>query len=121
LRHLAPVIGPVASTPTVWRALSGVGPVRLLRLNAAVTSFRRHWWGLLAQRSQGFPWLRVAGRELTEVTVVDLDASIVFAAAEHLGSVSLTCGADDGHAAGWVRQDVRRDRLAGVSAGTPTI
>ena len=30
----------------------------------------------------GFPWLRVAGRELTGVTVVDLDASVVFAASE---------------------------------------
>jgi hypothetical protein len=82
LRHLAPVIGPVASTPTVWRALSEVGPLQLLRLNAAVTAFRRHWWSLLADRPEGFPWLRVAGRELTGVTVVDLDASIVFAASE---------------------------------------
>jgi hypothetical protein len=29
LRHLAPVIGPVASTPTVWRVLSEVGSVQL--------------------------------------------------------------------------------------------
>jgi hypothetical protein len=42
LRHLAPVIGPVASTPTMWRALSDVGELQLARLNAAVTSFRRH-------------------------------------------------------------------------------
>jgi len=82
LRHLAPVIGPVPSTPTVWRALSEAGELQLSRLNAAVTSFRRHWWALLAVRPQGFPWLRVAGRELTGVTVVDLDASIVFAASE---------------------------------------
>ena len=61
LRHLAPVIGPVPSTPTVWRALSEVGELQLIRLNAAVTAFRRHWWGLLASRQQGFPWLRVAG------------------------------------------------------------
>jgi hypothetical protein len=80
LRHLAPVIGPVPSTPTVWRALSEVGELQLTRVNAAVTSFRRHWWGLLADRPQGFPWLTVAGRELTGITVVDLDASIVFAA-----------------------------------------
>jgi hypothetical protein len=53
LRHLAPVIGPVASTPTVWRALSEVGELQLTRLNAAVTGFRRHWWGLLAARPQG--------------------------------------------------------------------
>jgi hypothetical protein len=82
LRHLAPVIGPVASTPTVWRVLSEVGELQLTRLNAAVTSFRRHWWALLAARPQGFPWLSVAGRELTGVTVVDLDASIVFAASD---------------------------------------
>ena len=82
LRHLGPVIGPVASTPTVWRALSEVGEVQLTRVNAAVTGFRRHWWGLLAARPEGFPWLRVAGRELTGVTVVDLDASVVFASSD---------------------------------------
>ena len=82
LRHLTPVIGPVPSTPTVWRALSEVGQVQLSRVNAAATSFRRHWWGLLAARPEGFPWLKVAGRELSGVTVVDLDASIVFAASD---------------------------------------
>ena len=51
-------------------------------MNAAVSAFRGHWWGLLASRPQGFPWLRVAGRELTGVTVVDLDASVVFAASD---------------------------------------
>ena len=29
LRHLGPVIGPVPSTPTVWRALSEVGDVQV--------------------------------------------------------------------------------------------
>jgi hypothetical protein len=43
LRHLAPVIGSIPSTPTVWRALSEVGELQLTRLNTAVTSFRRHW------------------------------------------------------------------------------
>ena len=43
LRPLAPVIGEVPSTPTVWRALSEVGELQLTRLNTAVTSFRRHW------------------------------------------------------------------------------
>lgn len=82
LRHLAPVIGPVPSTPTVWRALAEIGELQLSRANAAVTSFRRHWWGLLADRPEGFPWLSVAGRELTGITVVDLDASLVFAASD---------------------------------------
>jgi hypothetical protein len=80
LAHLAPLIGPVPSTPTVWRALPEAGELQLSRLNAAVTGFRRHWWGLLAARPEGFPWLKVAGRELTGVTVMDLDATIVFAA-----------------------------------------
>ena len=80
LRHLAPVIGPVPSTPTVWRALSEAGELQLARASTAVTRFRRHWRDVLAKRPEGFPWLRVAGRELTGITVVDLDASIVFAA-----------------------------------------
>jgi Transposase DDE domain group 1 len=82
LRHLAPVTGPVPSTPTVWRALNEAGDLQLARVNAAVTGFRRHWWGLLAARPEGFPWLRVAGRELTGITVADMDAPVVFAASE---------------------------------------
>ena len=80
LAHLAPLTGPVPSTPTVWRALSEAGDLQLARLNAAVTEFRRQWWRQLAARPEGFPWLRVAGRELTGVTVAGLDATIVFAA-----------------------------------------
>ncbi len=80
LRHLSPIIGAVPSTPTVWRALEEIGELQLRRINTAVAEFRRHWWGLLSARPEGFPWLTVAGRELTGVTVVDLDASIVFAA-----------------------------------------
>jgi len=86
LRHLRPVTGPVPSNPTMWRALAEVEGVQLTRVNAAVTTFRRHWWGLLASRPQGFPWLTVAGRELSGVTVVDLDASVVFAASRRTPS-----------------------------------
>ena len=74
------MIGPIPSTLTVRRAMAEVGELRLSRINAAVTAFRRHWWGLLAARPGGFPWPRVAGRGLTGIMVVDLDASIVFAA-----------------------------------------
>jgi hypothetical protein len=82
LAHLAPVIGPVPSTPTVWRTLNEIGDLQLARVNAAVTEFRRHWWGLLSARLEGFPWLRVAGKELTGITVLDLDASVVFSGSE---------------------------------------
>jgi Transposase DDE domain group 1 len=90
LAHLAPLIGPVPSAPTVWRALSEAGDLQLSRLNVAVVEFRRHWWGQLAARPEGFPWLRVAGRELTGVTAVDLDATIVFAASGKDNAVA-TC------------------------------
>src|SRR5450755_6832 len=82
LRHLLPVIGPVPSTPTVWRALSEAGDLQLARVNAAVTRFRRLWWAILAARPEGFPWLKVAGRELTGTTVIDLDASVVKVASD---------------------------------------
>jgi hypothetical protein len=82
LAHLAPVIGPVPSTSTVWRTLNETGDLQLARVNAAVAEFRRHWWGLLAARPEGFPWLKVAGKELTGITVIDLDASIVLAGSD---------------------------------------
>jgi hypothetical protein len=82
LAHLAPVIGPVPSTPTVWRTLNEAGDLQLARVNVAVAEFRRHWWGLLASRPEGFPWLKVAGKELTGITVIDLDASIVLAGSD---------------------------------------
>jgi hypothetical protein len=80
LAHLKPLIAPVPPAPTVWRALSETGELQLSRLNTAVTDFRRHWWALLAAPAGGIPWLKVAGRELTGVTVAGLDATIVFAA-----------------------------------------
>ncbi|OHV53840.1 hypothetical protein BCD48_44635 [Pseudofrankia sp. BMG5.36] len=82
LRHLAPVTGAVASTPTVWRFLAEADDEVLGRLNRAVAAFRRYWWGLLAARPEGFPWLTVAGRQLAGITVVDLDATLVFAGSE---------------------------------------
>lgn len=82
LAHLAPVIGAVPSTSTVWRTLEQTGQLQLARINTAVVAFRRYWWGRLAARPEGFAWLRVAGRELTGVTVLDLDATIVAAASD---------------------------------------
>jgi hypothetical protein len=82
LRHLAPVTGPVASTPTVWRFLAEADEETLARLVRGLAAFRRGWWALLAARPEGFPWLKVAGRELTGITVVDLDSTIVFCASE---------------------------------------
>ena len=86
---------------TVWRALSEAGDLQLARLNAAVTEFRRRWWSLLAARPEGFPWLKVAGRELTGVTVAGLDATIVFAASGKNKAVATYKGAVSALARTW--------------------
>ena len=82
LAHLGKVIGPVPSTPTVWRSLNEADGLHVARIHQAVCRFRRLWWAMLAARPEGFPWLQVAGRELTGVTVVDLDASVVLASSD---------------------------------------
>ncbi len=82
LRHLEQLIGAVPSTPTVWRSLKETGQLQVARIRKAVCEFRRFWWGQLAARPEGFPWLEVAGRELTGITVIDLDASVVQAGSE---------------------------------------
>src|SRR4051794_41758141 len=61
LRHLAPVIGPVPSTPTVWRALSEIGPGQLGRLTAAGTSVLRARWGVLGPPPEGVSWVGGGG------------------------------------------------------------
>jgi hypothetical protein len=55
LRHLAPVIGPIPSNPTVWRALAEVGELQLSRINTVVTVFRRHWWDCWPPAPTGSP------------------------------------------------------------------
>jgi hypothetical protein len=82
LRHLGQLIGPVPSTPTVWRSLKETGQLQVQRIRRTVCEFRRYWWGQLETRPEGFPWLKVAGRELTGITVVDLDASVVTASSD---------------------------------------
>ena len=46
LRHQ--VLGPVASAPTVWRALNELTPAALRRVETARAKVRRHVWAQLA-------------------------------------------------------------------------
>ena len=82
LAHLEKLIGPVPSTPTVWRSLDEADAVQVTRIHQATCRFRRLWWAILKSRPEGFPWLSVAGRELTGITVIDLDASVVQVASD---------------------------------------
>jgi hypothetical protein len=52
LRHQAPVLGPVASAPTVWRALDELTPAALKRIAKARSRVRRHVWAQLTGASE---------------------------------------------------------------------
>lgn len=79
LRHQAPVLGPVASPPTVWRTLDEVTPGRLKKIATARARARRHVW---AQLPGGLPASKVAGTDLGATVVLDVDATIVIAHSE---------------------------------------
>ena len=78
LRHQEGLLGPVASAPTVWRTLDEATPVALARVERARAKVRRHVWGLLPQ----LPASPVAGGDLGEVVVLDVDATLVTAHSE---------------------------------------
>jgi hypothetical protein len=80
LRHQAGVLGPVASAPTVWRALDEVTPVKLRKVQAGRARVRRHLW---SQLPDGVPASKVAGTDLGPgVVVLDVDATVVVAHSE---------------------------------------
>lgn len=76
LRHQGPVLGPVASPPTVWRALDEVTSSGLKKIATARARTRRHVW---AQLTDGVPGSKVAGTDLGATVVLDVDATIVIA------------------------------------------
>jgi hypothetical protein len=78
LRHQAPLLGHVASAPTVWRSLNEASPAALARVEKARAKVRRHVWNLLSQP----PASKVAGIDLGEVVVLDVDATLVTAHSE---------------------------------------
>ena len=75
LRHQGQVLGPVASAPTVWRALDELTPAALKRVDKARARTRRHVWAQLA----AVPASKVTGTDLGEVIVLDVDATLVTA------------------------------------------
>lgn len=82
LRHQSEVLGPVASPPTVWRTLDEITPAKAKKIAAGRARARRHVWDQLAASEAGFPGSRLAGMDLGEVVVLDVDATIVVAHSE---------------------------------------
>jgi hypothetical protein len=87
LAHLAPVLGPAPSGPTVRRALDLAGtPAMLDRIARARAKARGHAWKLIEAAPAGFPWLAVAGKTLAGWLVIDLDATLVTSSSDKEGA-----------------------------------
>ncbi len=85
------LFGPVASVPTVWRALSEVaagGATATGRVTAAVNAARRAAWAGIAARHGQLPGIRIADKVLNGVTCIRLDASVVTCHSPALGTRS---------------------------------
>ena len=78
LRHQDQVLGPVASAPTVWRALDELTPAALKRSEVVRAKVRRHVWAQLPT----LPASQVADTDLGGVVVLDVDATLVTAHSE---------------------------------------
>ena len=80
LGGLGEVPGPVASVPTVWRALSEIaagGPRAQARITRAVNAGRRSAWAGIEARHGALPGISLADRVLDGVTCIRLDATVV--------------------------------------------
>ena len=76
------VFGQVASVPTAWRALkeiAGGGDRARRKATAAVNRARRHAWSQVTARHGQLPPVQVADRQLTGITCIRLDATVVHA------------------------------------------
>ena len=82
LRHQGELFGQVASDTTAWRALSQCDGVAAARVAKARAKVRRHVWDLIEARHGCIPPAKAAGRDLGEVIVVRLDATVVVAHSE---------------------------------------
>jgi hypothetical protein len=74
------VFGQVASVPTAWRTLkeAAAGGDRTRRkVTAAVNKARRYAWSQVIARHGQLPPVQVADRQLTGITCIRLDATVV--------------------------------------------
>jgi Transposase DDE domain group 1 len=76
LRDQAELFGPVASDPTLWRALEEIGPDQRARLATGRARIRRQVWALIEARHGRIPPSRVAGADLGATIVIRMDATI---------------------------------------------
>jgi hypothetical protein len=76
LRHQPALFGPVASDPTAWRVLEGMGEQVLARVRAGRAAAREVAWAQMAKARGHLPAARAAGMAVPGL-VLDIDATIV--------------------------------------------
>jgi hypothetical protein len=86
LGHHAKVFGVPPSDSTVRRALEMADDRTLRKVAKARAAARRRVWEHLEARPDAFPWLSVAGKTMTGVVVIDIDATIIIAHSEKAGA-----------------------------------
>ncbi len=91
LRDRAEVFGPVTSTPTAWRLLSGIDRTALKALHTARAAAREVAWIQAAETGRGIPAARAGGRNLPGL-VIDIDATLVTCHPRRSRPQPLTCG-----------------------------
>jgi hypothetical protein len=79
LRDQGELYGPVASDPTLWRTLDGIGESQRRKIARVRAKTRLHMWSLIEKRHGAIPPSRVADRDLGKTIVIRMDASIVIA------------------------------------------
>jgi Transposase DDE domain group 1 len=79
LRDQGQLYGPVASDPTLWRALDEIGEPQRRKIARARAATREHVWSLIVKRHGRIPPSRVADGDLGRTIVIRMDASLVIA------------------------------------------
>jgi hypothetical protein len=79
IRDQGELYGPVASDPTLWRALEEIGAEQRNRIATARAKVRRQVWALIEARPGRIPPSRVADVDLGPTVVIRLDATIQIA------------------------------------------
>ena len=79
LRDQGELYGPVASDPTLWRALEEIGADQRAWIATARAKIRRQVWALIEARHGGIPASQVADVDLGPTVVIRMDATIQIA------------------------------------------
>jgi hypothetical protein len=79
IRDQGELYGPVASDPTLWRALDEIGADQRDRIATARAKTRRRVWALIEARHGKIPPSKVADVDLGKTIVIRLDATIQIA------------------------------------------